>query len=542
MESLLAGVPRLAVGEYFLLGTSSVILAVCVTLYQAVYTLGEYSDSGLPLAGEPPGKKTFSLRTRLRYYYDAAALYTEAYQKYAKQGKAILVPGYGSRADLVLPESSVEWAITQPDATLSLSQAFLQANHSTYSLGHSRYWGDGWQFSLVKTQLNDILSTLIPAVQDELHHAMPKYFGTETQSWKEIDVGTSVQMLVGQTSSRFNVGLPLCRNEEYLDRTQKIIKGVMITAIAGNVFPGFLLPIVGRLTSLHTWYNISRVKKHLKPQYTERLAALGKEKEDQPQDQLQIMMRFAQKKRPQELNDVNIMATRLVAANFVAMHQTSDTLTTMLLNIMDSDAKYNTIEVLREEAKRVLGNGEVGWNKENCAAMTSYDSVARETMRCSFPFGTRGLLRKVMKDDVVTNLGVPLKKGSIVSFLASAAQMDPGKYENALEFDPWRFSRVTEKDRKEKPGEEFPVTSTGHHPQAFVTTSPEYLTFGHGKHACPGRFLVDFELKMIVAYILQHYDLKFPDECKGRAPPMKHVAELNMPPPGARILVKKRVL
>lgn len=61
--------------------TGCVILAVIYTMYTVMSTVGEYDDLGLPLAGEPDGKKRFSLKTRLRYYYDCAALYTEAYYK-----------------------------------------------------------------------------------------------------------------------------------------------------------------------------------------------------------------------------------------------------------------------------------------------------------------------------------------------------------------------------------------------------------------------------------------------------------------------------
>ncbi|EFR00807.1 hypothetical protein MGYG_03812 [Nannizzia gypsea CBS 118893] len=68
------------------------------------------------------------------------------------------------------------------------------------------------------------------------------------------------------------------------------------------------------------------------------------------------------------------------------------------------------------------------------------DSVPRETMRVNFPFGNRGLLRKVMKDGVVTNNGTPFKRGSIISFLALPAQLDPEKFNSPLKFDPFRFS------------------------------------------------------------------------------------------------------
>lgn len=33
--------------------------------YKAVFSMGDYGNLGLPLAGEPDGKKSFTLKTRL---------------------------------------------------------------------------------------------------------------------------------------------------------------------------------------------------------------------------------------------------------------------------------------------------------------------------------------------------------------------------------------------------------------------------------------------------------------------------------------------
>ncbi|KAK2042911.1 cytochrome P450 [Colletotrichum somersetense] len=547
MVSLLASqLP--STGELMLSSAAIAVLAVAVTIYKFVFASSVYDGLGLPLAGEPEGTKSFSLKSRLRYYYDCAALYTDAYYRFGKKGKAALVPGYGGRADLILPESSTEWCTAQADSSLSVSQAFLEANLSTYSLGHSRYWGDPWQFQLVKTQLNNMMQSLVPAVDDELHYIVPKVLGTDTTSWKEIDLDHAVRTIVAGSSSRFTVGFPLCRNDDYLRRTLSIIDGVMITAIVGNCIPKILLPIAARLASIHTWRNLDKIKQHITPEYHTRLAALSKDPEDQPQDQLQVMLRFAQKKRPQEVNDIGLMATRLAASNFVSMHQTAGTCVQMLLNIIDSDKEFGTMDKLRYEADQALVSGPGGWEKSKFLKMNGHDSVARESMRVTFPFGNRGLLRKVMKDGVVTDGGIPLKKGTIVAFLASQAQRDPAKFDDPDKFDPWRFSRMLEEEEEKKKSqqeeaktkaEEAPKQGA-YHANAFVTTSPDYLPFGHGRHACPGRFLVDFELKMIVAYILKHYDLEFPPEYNGRRPMNRQVAELQAPPKNVKIRVRRR--
>jgi len=45
----------------------------------------------------------------------------------------------------------------------------------------------------------------------------------------------------------------------------------------------------------------------------------------------------------------------------------------------------------------------------------------------------------------------------------------------------------------------------------FVSVSPSSLTFGLGRHACPGRFFAANEIKMICAVLLMNYDVALPE-------------------------------
>ena len=42
----------------------------------------------------------------------------------------------------------------------------------------------------------------------------------------------------------------------------------------------------------------------------------------------------------------------------------------------------------------------------------------------------------------------------------------------------------------------------------FVTTSPDSLTFGHGNHACPGRFFASNEIKIVLIELLRSWDFR----------------------------------
>ncbi|KAK2059529.1 cytochrome P450 [Colletotrichum caudatum] len=46
-------------------------------------------------------------------------------------------------------------------------------------------------------------------------------------------------------------------------------------------------------------------------------------------------------------------------------------------------------------------------------------------------------------------------------------------------------------------------------PQAqLVSRSPQHLGFGHGPHACPGRFFAANEITVALAHLLMKYDWK----------------------------------
>jgi cytochrome P450 len=249
------------------------------------------------------------------------------------------------------------------------------------------------------------------------------------------------------------------------------------------------------------------------------------------------MLRFAQKERPHELN-LHDIETRLVLANLGSFHQTGIATTKLILNIVESNVEYNTIAILRDEISNVLLESGGVWSRAAVAKMVRADSVLRETLRIN-SFGARNMLRKVMVSSLHTEDGILLPKSCDVSMLTFSIQSDGDLFEDPLKSDPFRYSRM----RKD-----FSSTTDDHGNQSngpttnlnFVSTGPQFLPFGHRKHACPGRHLVDFGLRMILAYVLLNYDLAFLEEYKGRRLEVTWMAEVLMPPSAAKIRVRRR--
>ncbi|KAF9873822.1 cytochrome P450 [Colletotrichum karsti] len=453
---------------------------------------------------------------------------------YVKKGKAVVLPGLGFRHEVIMPTSSMRWVQTQPEDMLSPTEAFAEVDQVHYALGDSRYVTDAWQGHLVKTDLNAVLENICAAMNNELGAAFDKWFGTSTD-WKEIDLFASIRMVVAQAAGRFTIGLPMCRNEEYINVNYQIIDQLITNAGACGGSPRILRPLMGVLVNLPIHNRIRKLRNMFEPIWNERVESLKYDKDDpvhpQPQDHLQMMARYAQKYRVEEFNSLDCMTKRLIAANFGSMHQTSIQATNMLLNIIASDSEFNTVAILRDEVSRILyEDGGDSWTKAKVSKMVKADSVARETLRLN-SFGGRALFRKVMVDGFKGPDGTHLPKNTLISFLGQPAATDGETFEDPLKYDPFRFSRIRE-DAAAKDEKAPPIS--------FVTTGPEYLPFGHGKHACPGRFLIDFELKMIIAYVLGHYDIEFPPEYNGQRPPNYWLTEALFPPDNAKIRIRRK--
>jgi len=76
---------------------------------------------------------------------------------------------------------------------------------------------------------------------------------------------------------------------------------------------------------------------------------------------------------------------------------------------------------------------------------------------------------------------------------------DGENYANADIFDPFRSA-----DMRISEGEDIK--------HQIAATNPSFLVFGHGKHACPGRFFAANELKAMVAHLVLNYDVKLENE------------------------------
>lgn len=214
--------------------------------------------------------------------------------------------------------------------------------------------------------------------------------------------------------------------------------------------------------------------------------------------------------------DPDYVAGQLTLA-FASINNTVETLTAALLDVCEHP---DVADRLRQEIVRVIGRA--GWTKSALYDLRLMDSFLREGNR-AHPFVTISMQRYV-EEPVTLSDGTVLPKGSRVMVISDFLEPSPAA-SPASEFDAERFLRLRQQPDQDKNWQ-------------FVSSSPEYMAFGHGKHACPGRYLAAQEIKIALCHLLMKYEWRF---LPGTQRPESVTLEVtSIVPREAQVQIRKR--
>lgn len=239
----------------------------------------------------------------------------------------------------------------------------------------------------------------------------------------------------------------------------------------------------------------------------------GAEWLDKPNDMLQWLMDSAEG----EERSPRGLAARMLAVYFAATDTAALGFTVALYRLA-THPEY--VQPLREEVEAAIAQD--GWTREAFRKMPKVDSFLKECMRLQGP-STLLLQRKAMQDFTFSD-GTFVPKGSHVATSIVATHCDSAYYSDPLTFNPWRFVGAEDDAQDSK--------------HRFATTSPEYLLFGYGRHACAGRFFAEIQLEMMMAYVVMTYDVRM--EKPGLLPEPIEFGSMSLPSMTARVCFRKR--
>ncbi|TID17437.1 hypothetical protein E2P81_ATG08009 [Venturia nashicola] len=524
------------------------LLFVIVSTIYSRLTATLPPPSDLPWVGKNSSNMFAETRAHLTSFNNIRQLLHEGYNKFSRNDKTYIFPDFSGQPEVVIPSTDMRWLLDQPDNVLSVSELHYDILAGPYAFTDPTLLKDPFHEHVVRKSLSRRIGPLIPDLYDEISCALDDTWGTDTENWKEICIFENMMKVIARASNRVFVGLPLCRNEEYLKAMGAFAQAVNATFMVLRLVPKILEPIVGRLITIPNHRHYRQAAAFHDPLVRERLANIAKKDAnpdwewEEPNDYLTWHIRVAQKDNNQSELQPEMIGRRLLPINFAAIHTTVFTITNCLLDLVstksveENGSLSSPLEVIRQEARAEYIASKGLCSKQSLARLVHADSAIRESMRVS-NFLTRGLQRKVIAKEGIENkrAGWKLPFGTRVGYDAHSVQHDPRIYPNPDSYDPFRFARARE--HSGSVGEQSKTAESLESKQLSIsTTSGTFLPFGHGRHACPGRFMVAHELKMLLAYATMFYEIE-PLETR---PPNTWFGQHVIPPMKQTIRVRRR--
>ncbi|KAF1981076.1 cytochrome P450 [Aulographum hederae CBS 113979] len=348
---------------------------------------------------------------------------------------------------------------------------------------------------VVRIKLTQSLNLVTKDLCEETDLAVTETFG-ESRDWKTTVFAQTCPIMVARLSTRVFLGPEFARNEKWLKIATDYTVSLIVCSRLMKLIPAPLRPILHwvlppnyylrkQASTARKMIDAERIKRKAE---REKAAAAGK-KPGKIIDSLAWM---------EELHATRggkfDFAGGQLGMTFAAIHTTSDMLVKCLYNMCERPEYFG---LLREEMVACLKK--YGWKKTTLFEMKLLDSFMKETQRLTPASFTA--MNRVATADVTLSDGTVLPKNSPIKVMMDR-HFSPTIYPSPDVFDGHRFFNL-----RLQPGQE--------NAWQFVTTSEEHIGFGHGQHACPGRFFASNEIKIALIYLLLKYEWRFPE---GRRP------------------------
>ncbi|KAH8898304.1 cytochrome P450 [Thozetella sp. PMI_491] len=416
---------------------------------------------------------------------DSKAAVMEGYEKYTKHGKLWKLRNHDHEL-IMLP---LDWMddirnrpVTEASAIEEIEDRFL-GRYST--IGHHQPLFLHVLRAKMVPMSNSTAS--IRLLLNECEHAVRDDIG-ECSDWKSFALFAFCSRIMCRMMGRMGGGTELGHDPEWLQLAGQQVMTCAAVCATMLQWPWYCRPFVAPFTKPMREMKAGQKKMQ---KLVEPLVEQRKQLSKSEPEILQMLMDAQQMPNTKELAD------SMVDLALFSILTTTMTVTDVLLH-MAAHPKYQSL--ILEEILQILDGRPFGQlTQGDLVKMSKLDSFIRETLRVT-PSGY-GLSRKIKTSTIRLPNGNFLPRGCFVSTPTAPIAREAKYWPNPDEFDALRFHKL-----RQQPGEE--------RKHQVVSLDKTHFTFGDGPGACPGRFLVINEVKILTAFVLLHYDLKTNVESK----------------------------
>ncbi|KAI1183937.1 cytochrome P450 [Nemania serpens] len=478
------------------------------------------SQAEYPLVGS---RLTFVPRFMLNllYAWKGTDLAQEGYEKY-QHSPFQLIRNEGQV--VVLPLSLLEETSRIPshiaDPTAALERDLVGSFTGVGLILENRL-----HHSIVQRKLTPRLPLLLPQMEEAVNIAFSKYLPQSTE-WTEFQPYKTFCYISARLGAEVIVGPKFCNNPAWLHIAVEFTENLFRTAVVLRCFPTWARPAVSRL--LPSYWEGRRLlrqgKELLGPVLQDLInkndAGQWQPQDDNPED-LNVLSWLANLAKRGD-RDADIIGHVLVMVALAAVHTTLLRMVNVLYDVVD-DGEQLQAELLDEIATVARG----GWHDHGNPydALEKLDSVLRESQRLSPPT-TLGM-KRLFKVPYTFEDGTHIRAGTYTCMPVFAIENDPSTTSDPKKFDGLRAYRAAHGEGT-RPANDYLFSSPG----------PDFLNFGYGKTACPGRFFASVAVKLVIVKALTDYEFKF---LPGTSRPKNIIAhEFLFTWPWTKMLIRKK--
>lgn len=208
-----------------------------------------------------------------------------------------------------------------------------------------------------------------------------------SQDWTPILVHPIFLEIVGRTSARIFVGVPLCRNPLWLSTSIDFARCIFLGSGILKIIPAPIRPFAA-LFNPHVW----RIKRHhrsaralLIPEILRRreIAAEAKSSEQWHAEKPKDMLQWIEDASTDADKQSERIVDRQLGMSFAAIHTTTNHLTNVIYDLAARWDQYGP--ELREEVEEALVADGGAWKKQTLTKLSKLDSFMKESQRLNPP-------------------------------------------------------------------------------------------------------------------------------------------------------------
>jgi hypothetical protein len=296
-----------------------------------------------------------------------------------------LAEGYRKHKDstFTIPTAHHPMVMIPPrylDEIKALPESILSFQNQVSARFLGKYTGLGVNDTLVhsvKVDLTKNIISILQELQDEVDYAVARHIG-DCPEWKELPLYNMLLHLVALLSGRIFVGLPLSRNETWLEATLRYTIDGFVGAEKLWAYPKVLHSVMQYL--IPEVRNVRRYLKngatHLGPIMAARRKAVCEDANSKkPSDMVQWIVDNSD---GDDGSDTDYVTKTQMLISVVAIHTTT---MTMAQAIFDLVSHPECIQPLREEIHQIQMEGGKDWTKASIAKLRKMDSFMKESQR-----------------------------------------------------------------------------------------------------------------------------------------------------------------